>query len=111
MCPGNCPEILKPGLYQKFHCSNPVKQKPYGKDPDQPGIGKVFIQENEIIPEIQVGFSPGDLWQGSPSNMEDSRIWTVHDLVPGIVHPPAKINFFHMSEEILIKTTQFVINF
>ena len=61
MSTGNSPEIFKTSLEEEFKGCNGIQQVTNCKHPEKPVVGKVLIKEYEIIPEIQVGFSPGYL--------------------------------------------------
>jgi len=110
MGPCHRPEIFKTSLEKKFHRRNSIKEHPDSKHLKQAIVGKVFVQQEEIVAEIQVGFSPGDLWKGASANVEYGGEWAIHDFISIVLEAPAKINLLHVGKEIVIQPAHFMKN-
>lgn len=81
MGPGNCPEIPETGLEKEFKRSNGIEKVSYGKDFVKAVVGEVLVKEIKVVPEIEVGFTPGGFGQRSAANVKNDRLGSVHDFI------------------------------
>ena len=69
MCHDDRSEIAEFKSGQELEHGDPVKDKAGEQDREQFAGGEVFIQQDDIIPEIQEGFLMVMLGQGASPNM------------------------------------------
>jgi hypothetical protein len=84
---------------QELQHGDPVEDDAREQDAEQFSGWKIFIKQDDVVPEIQVCLFMVVFGQGTTSNMVNGRLPAKLDLVAQVLNPPAKINLFHMCEK------------
>ena len=84
------------------------KIKPYSqcKNPEKVQPGQVFVQHQQIVSKIKVGFEGTLARKRSTIDVVYLHLPIIVNLFPCQSQPPAKINLFHMSKKQLVKTAK-----
>ena len=100
----HCPDILIVELYQKHQqCQCVVKPANEQKTPVVVQR-HILIEQEQIVPEIQICFSRIRRRQTASSEVTHRRLRNHLDVVAHAVDAPAQVDFLHMGKEILIET-------
>jgi len=69
---------------------------------------EVLGQHDKTVAEVIIYLGGRSVAEGSSSYVPDHGMRKVTDGIPGVLHPPAEVNLFHVDEKRLVKAVTLV---
>src|SRR5688500_18338143 len=109
MCPEYREKIFSFSCHQRLHSRNGIQHKPVQYFPESLSRRHILRHHHQVVPEVQKHFFTITLRQGGTTNMIYYTFRTRIHHITLALQPPAKINFFLVSEEEIIEAAELMI--